>query len=338
MLLIQAMSSDSVASFCYWTSSLKNLHSFCLTHASPQSLRGPATGLIAIALVLVVLRIAFRLLKRRHPPVDNHGSFSELLNLAHGGHWTSLVVIADDARRLVGGSLLARTAQATGGQNEALAYYAGIISNNAQIYGIRPPSRRSEPIRLRWPSKIVFKVSGTQMDSTDPSGKELYRHIHLRTADVGVVLERIKKTADEADLPSPWTPLITVRLWAARAGWNIAPTIVGENECYRFTQRLRQSAVHKLLAFEGRLYRGTDRPAQSAGSHQFVPIPPEHFRDFEIEPLRFHRAEKNYQNITTKMSRDWRRLKGQIYYDLHVDTVQIKKWLEGDGKFEATEN
>jgi hypothetical protein len=78
-----------------------------------------------------------------------------------------------------------------------LVAYASKINDSVQLYGIRPGPFRSEPIKERG-NQIIFHVNGAQMDSLDPGGRQqLYRYIHLRTADVQTALAAVHKMAAE---------------------------------------------------------------------------------------------------------------------------------------------
>jgi hypothetical protein len=129
------------------------------------------------------------------PDTDSR-QFTQSVYPIHGETWSCLLRVADQARRVTEGTELAFAAQdyGTGSRADVLAFYAGKLSEQAELHGVMPPSLRSERITQRWPDNISFHVNGGQMDSTDPrSGKELYRFIHMYTADVGPALAKIQK-------------------------------------------------------------------------------------------------------------------------------------------------
>jgi hypothetical protein len=186
----------------------------------------------------------------------------------------------------------------------------------AALFGIKAPSATTV---VSW--AIPFLLAGATL--------WIYHLVHQRWfASQSRPDDHIYPPTVTQSPPPLWTPLITVKRWAAEAGWSIALS----NNCYEFTQRLRQAGVRKVLDFEGRLYRNVDWPEDSKGEEPLVPIPAKHFENFQIDPPRFHGEERNYFILTSQAGKDWHQLKGQIYRDLHVDTAQIQRWLKGDGK------
>jgi len=138
-------------------------------------------------------------------PKENHGpkvtvhaseSFAEAVVPINDQVWTSLLVVADQARQANDGTALAKRTQGT--RADVLAFYAARLNEVVQLYGVMPPSPRSEPITLRGDDQIKFVVNGAQFDSTDPNGRPLYRFIHLRTADVPAGLAKIHDMAAAA--------------------------------------------------------------------------------------------------------------------------------------------
>ena len=130
-----------------------------------------------------------------------------------------------------------------------------------------------------------------------------------------------------------WLPLIEAKALAIDAGWDMEDrhSTPSRNTCYEFAQHLRQAAVRGAVSFEGRMFRGTEWPEHSKTQEPLVPIPAEHFKEFEISPIELQSAKSNYQIFTSKPATERRLLQGQIYRDLHVRTRQFKKWFKGAG-------
>jgi hypothetical protein len=129
-------------------------------------------------------------------------SFTQSAHPIDGETWSSLLRVADEARRATEGTELAFTAQdyGNGSRADVLAFYAGKLSEHAELYGVMPPSPTSERITQHWPANISFHVNGSQMDSAEPrSGKELYRFVHMLTADVGPALAKIQELSASGD-------------------------------------------------------------------------------------------------------------------------------------------
>jgi hypothetical protein len=116
-----------------------------------------------------------------------------------------------------------------------------------------------------------------------------------------------------AGLKAPtWTPLIAVRQWAIQAGWDFKPnTAAGHNAGLDFVQRLRQAAFDSKVAFRGRLYE-KDLPEHSKEQEILIDIPAKHFEDFQIDPLRFVDATKNYDLFTGKIAMQKEQLRKHI--------------------------
>ena len=123
-------------------------------------------------------------------------SFYEVLgNPIKNENWSSLLTIADEARRAnedtpFGLSLSQKPF------NDILSAYAAKINDSIQLYGTRPGPVESEPIKEHG-DQIIFRVNGMQMDFVSPNGHQLYRYIHLHTADVPETLEAVHKMAME---------------------------------------------------------------------------------------------------------------------------------------------
>jgi ribosomal protein S18 acetylase RimI-like enzyme len=123
-----------------------------------------------------------------------------------------------------------------------------------------------------------------------------------------------------------WTPLTTVRAWAAQAGWNMDLN-TGHNDANEFCKRLTQAAVDGRVALEGRHYYNMDWPEEDKKNEHLKPIPAEHFVNFKIDPLDLLGAKTNYDIFTGQGAMPHVNLKGKIYRDLHANTDQIQKWL-----------
>lgn len=95
-----------------------------------------------------------------------------------GGGWANLLDLADELRRDLAGSIAGDHFADGLSRHEELSGYAGLLNEVATMYGVRPPSLRSEPIMMKGRS-IIFRVNGSQMDSIDESGAELYRFVHI---------------------------------------------------------------------------------------------------------------------------------------------------------------
>jgi hypothetical protein len=128
-----------------------------------------------------------------------------------------------------------------------------------------------------------------------------------------------------------WTPLLVVRQWATQAGWDFnLHTAAGHNAGLDFVQRLRQAAAYSKVAFRGRHYE-KDWPEHSKEQEILIDIPATHFGEFQIDPLRFVNAAKNYDLFTGIIAMRKEQLRGRIYRDLHVNTEQIQAWLKAEG-------
>jgi hypothetical protein len=117
--------------------------------------------------------------------------FREGYGQIHGDKWYSLYLLADEARRqfedTAAGQQIAK--EADGNRHAELDAYSSFIAHVIPLYGIRPPSHTSEPIKLRDGESIRFRVNGLQMDSTDDKGREFYRFIHAKAGDVPKALQ-----------------------------------------------------------------------------------------------------------------------------------------------------
>lgn len=129
-------------------------------------------------------------------------------------------------------------------------------------------------------------------------------------------------------IPPSWTPLTTIRQWAAQAGWNMDEnSAAGHNDAREFCDILRQAAVRGTINFEGRLYDTMDWPMSHKGQQPFVPISSDHFKDFGIDTFNFLGAKENYDIFTGQWGKQRDLFKGKIFRDLHADTAQIQNWL-----------
>jgi hypothetical protein len=133
-------------------------------------------------------------------PTGEADFFAESSTPIHGAKWSCLLRVADDARRMTEETELGFAAldYGIGSRADVLAFYAGMVSRHADLFGILPPTPTSERIPLRWPDQIAFHINGGQIDSTSArDGKDLYRFIHLRTSDVPATLAKIRERAND---------------------------------------------------------------------------------------------------------------------------------------------
>lgn len=112
--------------------------------------------------------------------------------------FVSLIEVATDALRLTKDTALFGFARGSGTcREDQLAFYAGILRNCVQIYGLMTPSPGFETIDGR--KNLHFKVVGNEIHSFDGTQKPLWLNLHIKKNDVSRAIDCVKMKAKAYD-------------------------------------------------------------------------------------------------------------------------------------------
>lgn len=164
-------------------------------------------------------------------------------------------------------------------------------------------------LKIDWQSLIGGQPRTTS--KSDISGVQLHYNLMVNKAQVEEHFPGAPSTPDRL------IPFVEIRKIAPDYGLSLesndSPTA---NLAYEIEGALRQAAARGILAVEGRQYRGKVK-----SNDPLIPIPPDHFKDYEFRHGRLHYEVDNESTGTGTLQLLAERREGVenvTFYDLHL--------------------
>lgn len=184
-----------------------------------------------------------------------------------------------------------------------------------------------------------------------------------RKAEAEARRRRLVRDAEAAPSPPPedtLIPYVALRKIASDYGFDLETSdpAAASNLAYEIEKALRQAAARGKMAVEGRQFRA---PGHSA-TEPLIPIPPEHFREWEFRHGALHYEIENKNTLTSSMRLVLDHQAGVenvTFFDLHLsergaravlaqmaeerdkerETIEVglPKWMEGRTRIKIAE-